>query len=210
MTTLRLAVGLGNPGDEYRGTRHNVGFEILDRVAKELGVRYSRFRGRGDSGKNLGHLAEDETRGFALLEPNTYMNLSGVAVASAKARFGLAPPSILVICDDFNLPLGRVRARPKGSAGGHNGLRSIIGSLGNDEFPRVRIGIGESRGGWEDYVLSRFTREERDALDPILRSASDAIVRWCLDGDLDRLMNALNAPAAGGSPKGDAPGAARS
>jgi peptidyl-tRNA hydrolase, PTH1 family len=194
MTILRLAVGLGNPGDEYRGTRHNVGFEAIERAARELSVGFTRLRGRGDSGKNLGVVAEDESRGFALLEPATYMNVSGVAVAAAERRFGVEPASILVICDDFHLSLGRIRVRPKGSAGGHNGLRSIIGSLGTDEFPRIRIGIGETEGPWEHYVLSRFRKEERPPITEAIEKTAEALARWCLDGDFNRLMNRLNSP----------------
>jgi PTH1 family peptidyl-tRNA hydrolase len=197
MTILRLAIGLGNPGDEYRGTRHNVGFEVIDRVARSLTVRLTRFRGRGDAGKPLGHVAEDESRGFALLEPSTFMNRSGAAAAAAKERFGLQDNAILVVCDDFHLALGRIRARPKGSAGGHNGLRSLIASLTTDEFPRVRIGIGEASGPWEAHVLSRFEPQERLTIHKAVEAVSEAVSRWCLDGDLERLMNALNSLGAG-------------
>jgi PTH1 family peptidyl-tRNA hydrolase len=200
MTILRLAVGLGNPGDEYRGTRHNVGFEVIERAARDLGVRFSRFRGRGDSGKNLGQVAEDEERGFAILEPTTFMNVSGVAVASACNRYGIEPSSILVICDDFHLSLGRLRVRPKGSAGGHNGLRSILGSLGTEEFPRIRIGIGETEGPWEHYVLSKFRKEERLPIEEAIETTVGALSRWCLDGDFARLMNSLNSPPGGAVP----------
>jgi PTH1 family peptidyl-tRNA hydrolase len=192
MTILRLAVGLGNPGSEYQSTRHNVGFEVIERVAKALSVRATRFRGRGDSGKTLGHVAEDEERGFALLEPSTFMNLSGTAVAAAKARYGLENGSILVICDDFHLALGRLRVRPKGSAGGHNGLKSIIGSLASEDFPRLRIGIGETQGAWERFVLSRFESEEKLTIHRALGAATQAAADWCLDGNLDKLMNSLN------------------
>lgn len=191
----RLVVGLGNPGDEYRATRHNVGFEVTARLARMLSLRPARFRARGDSGKSLGHVCEDEARRFVIMEPATFMNLSGVAVAAARERYGVQSPSILVICDDFNLPLGRIRVRPKGSAGGHNGLRSILGSLATDEFPRVRIGIGESPGPWQDFVLSRFTRDERPVVDAAVSAVADAVAKWCTDGDFDRLMNTLNAPA---------------
>ncbi|MBI3819148.1 MAG: aminoacyl-tRNA hydrolase [Planctomycetes bacterium] len=196
----RLIVGLGNPGDEYRGTRHNVGFEVIERVARLLNVRLERFRARGDSGKSLGHGCEDSTRGFALLEPSTYMNVSGVAVAAARDRYELNSPSILIICDDFHLPLGRIRVRPKGSAGGHNGLRSIIAMLGTDEFPRVRVGIGESPGPWQEFVLSRFARDERPVIERTISDSTDAIAAWCLSGDFDRLMNKLNAPPASQDP----------
>lgn len=199
MTILRVAVGLGNPGDEYRGTRHNVGFEVVERAARILSVRLSRFRGRGDAGKTLGHVAEDGGRGFAILEPSTFMNLSGVAVAAAKARFGVENSAILVVCDDFHLPLGKIRVRPKGSAGGHNGLKSIIAALGTEEFPRVRIGIGEASGAWEGHVLSRFEPQEREAIHAAVESASEAVVRWCLSGNLQSLMNALHSHGTGGS-----------
>ncbi|HKE02245.1 MAG TPA: aminoacyl-tRNA hydrolase [Planctomycetota bacterium] len=193
---LRLAVGLGNPGDEYRETRHNVGFEVIDRVAEALGVRLSRFRGRSGQGKNLGVAVEDPERGFALLEPHTFMNVSGAAVAAAADRFGAEPKSILVVCDDFHLPLGRIRVRPLGSSGGHNGLKSIIAQLATEEFPRARIGIGEARGSAETFVLTRFRRDERPAIEHAIDAVASSVSRWCLDGDLGRLMNELNAPAS--------------
>lgn len=192
---VRLVVGLGNPGDEYRGTRHNIGFEVVDHVADALGLRFDRFRARGDAGKALGHSANDPLGVFHLLKPATFMNLSGSAVVAAAVKFKVPPAAVLIVCDDFNLPLGRIRVRPKGSAGGHNGLKSIIALLATDEFPRVRVGIGESPGSWPDFVLSRFTREERLAIDPVVKRTSDAIARWCQVGDFARLMNDLNAPA---------------
>lgn len=195
MAIDRLVVGLGNPGEEYQGTRHNVGFDVVNRLAKTLSVRFERFRARGDSGKTLGRCAEDSERSFALLEPATFMNLSGVAVQAARERLGVPSSSILVICDDFHLALGRLRVRPKGSAGGHNGLRSIIGSLASEEFPRVRIGIGDAPGQWQDFVLSRFTREEKEIVEPAVGNTAAAVAKWCLDGDFDRLMNTLNAPS---------------
>ncbi|MFN0207545.1 MAG: aminoacyl-tRNA hydrolase [Planctomycetota bacterium] len=193
MPNTRIVVGLGNPGPEYRGTRHNVGFEVIERLAREVGVRFERFRQRGDSGKPLGKIAEDTIRGFALVEPSTFMNLSGVAVAAARDRYDSLPGEIVVVCDDFNLPLGRIRVRPKGSAGGHNGLKSIIASLATDEFPRVRIGLGGSPGNWEDFVLSTFTAEERETVLNAVTRVSDALAAWCVKGDFDQLMNILNA-----------------
>ncbi len=195
MTIQRLAVGLGNPDDEYVGTRHNVGFEVVDRVAAALSLSLSRFRGRSGAGKTLGQIAEDRTRGFALLEPTTYMNLSGLAVAAAADRFGVAPSAIVVVCDDFHLPLGRIRVRPSGGAGGHNGLKSILGSLATESFPRIRLGIGEARGNVERFVLSRFLPAERREIGGSIETIARELARWCIDGDLDRLMNVLNVPA---------------
>lgn len=195
MSILRLVVGLGNPGEEYAGTRHNVGFDVVERIARDLGVRLGRFRGRFGAGKTLGEIGEDSGRGFALLEPTTYMNLSGSAVSAARDRFGIEPANILVICDDFHLDLARIRVRPNGSAGGHNGLKSIIGSLATDQFPRVRIGIGEVRGVTENFVLSKFNTAERKVISDTVETVAGHVARWCESGDLNRLMNALNAPA---------------
>lgn len=160
-----------------------------------------RFRSRGDSGKTLGHIADDPKRGFALLEPSTYMNASGVAVAAARDLYQIEPRNIMVICDDFNLPLGRVRVRPKGSAGGHNGLKSIIASLATDEFPRVRLGLGGTSGDWESFVLSGFTSGERAAMAESFERVAQAVSRWCVDGDFDRLMNELNVPPPDPAPE---------
>ena len=193
---MRIAVGLGNPDDEYRATRHNVGFEVLDRVARELSVRMGRFRGRSGVGKTLARAAEDPDRDFVLLEPLTYMNLSGTAVAAARDRYSAEPSQILVVCDDLHLPVGRIRVRPGGGSGGHNGLKSIRGALATEDYPRVRIGIGEASGPSEQYVLSRFSSGERPAIEAALESAARAVARWCLDGDLSLLMNTLNAPAS--------------
>lgn len=164
-----LIVGLGNPGAEYAGTRHNVGFELIDRLAKVHGVRIDVRKHRAVYGFGMidGHPV-------ALVKPLTYMNLSGQAVAAIMRSFGLKPGSVLVVADDMDLPIGRVRMKPKGGPGGHNGHRSIIASVGTQEYPRIRIGIGKE-GEAVDHVLSRFTPHERDSID----AAIDRSIRGC-------------------------------
>lgn len=166
---VRMLVGLGNPGRKYQGTRHNVGFEVLDRLAAGGGAAFeSRLRWQASVAK----LPD----GTWLLKPGTFMNLSGRAVQSAAAFFKLPPESLLVIFDDASLPLGTLRFREGGSHGGHNGARSIIESLGCDRFPRLKIGIGGSdQGKLTGHVLGRFREDERDALENALARAVDAV-----------------------------------
>jgi len=170
-----LIVGLGNPGDEYRNTRHNLGFRVVEELA-------GRWRGRffgTELALETGWLdpgCEDGTR-VKLLKPMTYMNRSGLAVAAALRKEGVDPEQTLVICDDVNLPFGKLRIRLKGSDGGHNGLASVIESLGTQEFPRLRVGIGANfePGGMVEYVLSEFEPEEEEELPEILERACDAV-----------------------------------
>ena len=162
-----MVVGLGNPGRRYQATRHNVGFEVLDRLAGDASFE-SRVRWQASSAK----LAD----GTLLLKPGTFMNLSGRAVQAAAAFFKLPPESLLVVFDDVSLPLGTLRFREGGGHGGHDGVRSIIESLGSDQFPRLKIGIGESGAGkLVGHVLGRFREDERDALEKALARAVDAV-----------------------------------
>jgi len=155
-----LIVGLGNIGDEYSDTRHNIGFTILDAFAAESGVTFS--------DKRYGSVAETRYRGrtFVLLKPSTYMNLSGNAVRDWLNRENIPAENLLVIVDDLALPLGSIRMRPKGSDGGHNGLAHINSVLGTNEYARIRIGIGNgfSKGKQVNYVLGRWTSEEKELL----------------------------------------------
>ena len=178
-----LIVGLGNPGPEYRGTRHNLGFELVDRLAETLGIKVSqrRFKSRYGVGD-----------GVALMKPLTYMNLSGQAVAPMAKHFSVPPERVLVISDDTDLAEGRVRLKPKGSAGGHNGHKSIIQSLGTQEYPRLKIGIG--RVGKEetiDHVLGGFTPEERSLMNDALSRGEKAILAVLREG-LEAGMNIAN------------------
>jgi PTH1 family peptidyl-tRNA hydrolase len=190
--TIKLVVGLGNPGSKYQGTRHNIGFELVDRLAE--GGSSPPF-----SRKFEGQLAEIEIdfRRVLLLKPETFMNLSGRSVGQAMRFFKLAATDLLVICDDLSLPLGKLRLRPGGSDGGQKGLRDIASHLGTDQFPRLRIGIGD-RDNVEasDYVLSRFRSSERPLINDALILASQAVAVWVTRG-IDAAMNRFNGPVAG-------------
>ena len=188
----KLVVGLGNPGSKYEGTRHNIGFEVVDRLADGgSGARFAR--------KFEGLLAEAEIdfRRVLLLKPETFMNLSGRSVAQAVRFYKLGLADVLVICDDLNLPLGKLRLRGGGSDGGQKGLRDISAQLGSEEYARLRIGIGE-RGPVDatDFVLSRFRSAERPAIDDALILASQAVAVWATQG-LAAAMNRFNGPAGG-------------
>jgi peptidyl-tRNA hydrolase, PTH1 family len=195
MTRLTLLVGLGNPGDRYVGTRHNVGFLVLDRLAAGAGTG---FRPQPRLQGELADVGSGDQR-LRLLKPTTYMNNSGQSVRASLDWFGWGPEQLLVIVDDMDLPLGRLRLRASGSAGGHNGLRSIIQHLGSDAFARLRIGIGapgespvERRERTVGHVLGRFTDGERPLLDQVLQEVVDGIDRIQRLG-LERAGNRINA-----------------
>lgn len=171
---MKILIGLGNPGEKYRRTRHNLGFMVIDKLAERLGVESYRRRFQSLlAEKNL-----DEER-FLLVKPQTYVNKSGLAVKKILEHCPCSLDSIMVICDDLNLPLGRLRMRRKGSSGGHKGLESIIYELGSSEFPRLRIGIGPPPGAEaRDYVLSPFLKGEEEELEGVLDRACQALVEW--------------------------------
>lgn len=166
---LKLVVGLGNPGREYQNTRHNIGWHVLDLLASTFGKTFKAER------KWKGETAE--VPGTILLKPLTYMNLSGESVAPLAKYYKLPLESILVVYDDMALPLGRLRLRAKGSAGGHNGLQSIIQHLGTQEVPRLRIGIGGPANdpSWVGHVLGTFREEERPVVESTVRQAAEAV-----------------------------------
>ena len=184
-----MIVGLGNPGDEYDGTRHNVGFELLDTLARELGLLFeSPRRLVGYTGPRQFTVAVDDDRRLLLVKPTTFMNLSGRAVAPL-ARWGeVAPEDVLVAYDDMDLDFGRLRIRPHGGHGGHNGMRSIVECLATDRFPRLRIGIGRPRTDAARHVLERFAAKEREEMDVVLAEAAEAVLFWLSSGDLDECM----------------------
>ena len=190
MASVKLVVGLGNPGTKYQGTRHNIGFELVDRLAR--GGSSSSF-----SRKFEGQAAEIEIdyRRVMLLKPETFMNLSGRCVGQAVRFLKLPLADILVVCDDLSLPLGKLRLRPAGSDGGQKGLRDITSHLGSDQFSRLRIGIGDQeQADAADFVLSRFRASERPAIDDALIVASQAVAVWVTQG-IDAAMNRFNGPA---------------
>lgn len=191
MAKIQLIVGLGNPGSKYDRTRHNVGFEVLDRLAKDWQLSWQ------EQGRFKGWFAEGPLLGAGkvrLLKPNTYMNRSGEAMGAVCNWFKLPPESVLVVYDDMDLPVGRLRLRASGSAGGHNGIKSAIAQLGTQDFPRVRLGIGRADGAQKDtigHVLGKFAPAERQVLDEVLLLAARA-VEVALKSDFERAMNEYN------------------
>jgi PTH1 family peptidyl-tRNA hydrolase len=182
---VKVIVGLGNPGQAYAHTRHNVGFDVLDIFAKRHRVRVLNRRNRALVG-TFEHVGEE----IMLVKPQTYMNDSGSAVGAIVRGRHLDPGDILVVYDDMDLPLGKVRIRPSGSSGGHKGMTSIIHSIHSTEFPRIRIGIGR-QGEAIEHVLSRFNRRDRAAIDEALSAAADALDMMLEEG-LEMAMNAYN------------------
>lgn len=174
---MKLIVGLGNAGPEYKATRHNVGFEVVDAVAVRHSVDVSgeKFHGWFGQGKVSGERV-------ALLKPTTLMNRSGRAVLAAGRFFKIELSDLLVIVDDFALPLGRLRMRESGSAGGHNGLQDIIDTLSSEQWSRLRVGIGDALGGATSHVLGKFTKREQARVARIVQRAADAVECWVSAG----------------------------
>ena len=185
---MTIVVGLGNPGRRYQGTRHNIGFAVADEVARRHQAEFE--GGRGDAltarcGRGPGSVL--------VVKPLTMMNLSGGAVAAVAGFYKVDPAAILVAADDVNLPLGRLRLRARGTAGGHNGLKSIIACLGTEQFPRVRVGVGrgDPRRDLADHVLARFDDDERDEVDRAIARAADAVETFLAEG-IEAAMNRYN------------------
>lgn len=172
-----LIVGLGNPGPQYVKTRHNVGFDVIEHLAREAGAKLDLRKHRAAY-----TVAKIEDVGVVLVKPMTFMNLSGQAVAAVAREYGIHPADILVIADDLDLPVGKVRMKPKGGAGGHNGHRSIIDALGTQEYPRIRIGIGKGGPSTVDHVLDRFQPDERKTIDEAIEVAAEGARLWVRDG----------------------------
>lgn len=187
---MKLIVGLGNPGPEYRDTRHNVGFLVADELARRW--RLSDAWREKFEALHVRTTVADEA--VIVAKPLTFMNLSGQAVAGLAGFYKIDPADVLVVTDDVALPLGRLRARPEGSAGGHNGLKSIIQHLGTQAFPRVRVGVGrgDDRRDLADHVLGRFEAGERDTVSAAVLRAADASERFLADG-IERVMSVFNA-----------------
>ena len=185
---MKVIVGLGNPGPQYKWTRHNLGYLVLDKLARDIGADFSKE-------KHQGLLAEGVAAGgrLLLIKPLTYMNHSGDCVAPAVHNKVNGPAEVLVVTDDVNLPLGRVRIRAGGSAGGHNGLKSLIERLGSSDFPRIRLGVGDDRatGDLADHVLASFRPEEKETVEQMIGRAVDAALMWAQHG-VERAMNEYN------------------
>jgi len=185
---MKLVVGLGNPGRRYEGTRHNVGFIVVRELARAhgTGTVKSRFQGETVDADIGGEKA-------LLLTPSTFMNLSGASVLAARDFYKIPLEDIVVVCDDLNLPLAKLRIRAAGSAGGQKGLEDIIRRLGTDEFSRLRIGIGTPPNGWSwpDFVLSKFTKEELPEMELAVARAAEATGVWAREG-VKTCMNRYN------------------
>ena len=187
---MKLIVGLGNPGREYRETRHNVGFMIVDEIAR----RHSLTLALAPSQVPDAFIAKKYgAEPLLVAKPLTFMNRSGDAVAALSHYYDIAPADLLVVVDEVALPFGRLRARPRGSAGGHNGLKSVIDRLGTTEFPRLRLGVGrgDSRRDLADHVLSKFESDEQAVLEEFITRAADAAEMFAAAG-IEKVMNAYN------------------
>ncbi|MEZ5365074.1 MAG: aminoacyl-tRNA hydrolase [Bryobacterales bacterium] len=190
---MHLIVGLGNPGPEYALTPHNLGFLTIDRLAEDAGIRVV----RPEAGALVG-LGEIAGKPVVLAKPLSFMNLSGGPVKKLLEKYGLGPDRLLVIVDELDLPWGSMRLKPKGSAAGHNGMKSILGSLGTADFPRLRLGIHPGRpiGNGAQYVLRQFRSAEEKELEDILSRAAD-VVRLYLSGGAEKAMAVANRRADG-------------
>ncbi len=189
---MKIIVGIGNPGREYAGTRHNVGFDVLDAFARAHG--FGGWRGRFHSEATEGRVCGETV---LLLKPETYVNESGRALRAALDWYGASMQDVIIVVDDFNLPCGRLRVRSGGRSGGHRGLESIAAHAGTDEVPRLKIGIGRpgvTRCG-RDFVLSRFAPEERRAVEETVARAVRALEVWMRHG-IERCQNEFNADAS--------------
>ena len=185
---MKLVAGLGNPGAQYRGTRHNVGFDVIDLLVTRHGLGFEAAPAAAVQAK---WRLDGDT--VLLAKPLTYMNLSGPALAELARYYRIELPDVLVVSDDVNLPLGRLRARPGGSEGGHNGLRSIAEAFGTIEYARLRVGVGRGDGRRDlaDHVLAKFELDERPEIEGAVARAADAVEAWIRRG-IDDVMNVYN------------------
>jgi PTH1 family peptidyl-tRNA hydrolase len=194
---VKLIVGLGNPGGEYRVTRHNVGFMVADDLARRYGLSWAMGPSQVPETFVAKRFPSGEFPALLLAKPLTYMNRSGDAVAALVRYFDVVTDDLLVVVDDVTLPFGRLRARARGSAGGHNGLKSVAERLGTIDFPRLRLGVGrgDSRRDLADHVLSTFEAGERAELESFITKAADAAEMFAVK-DIDAVMNAYNPDVA--------------
>ena len=183
---MLVVFGLGNPGDRYRQSRHNLGKDVVSALAQDLGLSVT-------AGAGEFFYSRDPRRNLCLVVPTTYVNTSGVSASQALGAFDADPENFLVVCDDFSLPLGTIRIRKSGSGGGHNGLVSIIYQLGTQDFPRLRLGVGPLPPGVDaaDFVLSRFEPGDEDLVQKIKETAAEAVLAVGRDG-IDKAMNTYN------------------
>ncbi len=188
MEKLYVVAGLGNPGGKYENTRHNVGFDAIDILSARYGIKVSKLRHKALTG-------EGDIKGARVLlaKPQTFMNLSGESIREIVDWYKIPVHNLILIYDDVDLPLGRLRIRPKGSSGTHNGMKSVIYQLQSDDFPRIRIGINKAPEGWElaDYVLSRFTQDERKIINESIIKSAEAAAAIVSSG-VETAMNTYN------------------
>lgn len=191
---MKLVVGLGNPGRDYRDTRHNVGFMVVDEVARRHGLTWGSAPSQVPEALVVKRFGPEP---LLLAKPLSYMNRSGDVVAALSGYYDVAMADVLVVVDEAALPFGRLRARARGSAGGHNGLKSVIARLGTDQFPRLRVGVGRGDGRRDlaDHVLSKFEAGERAELEGVIARAADAVEMFAAAG-IDKVMSAYNPDAA--------------
>ena len=190
---MKLIVGLGTIGREYENTRHNIGFMVVDELAKRLGVTF----GKEDRSAYYAEYRAPEK--ILIIKPTTYMNLSGIAVGAYANFYHIAPEDIAVIQDDMDLPVGHLRIRRKGSAGGHNGIKSITEHLGTEEYPRFKIGIGHpdrNNKAVINHVLHQFQGEDKAAIESAVKAMAEALELWLKDGDLNAVMTKYNTKKA--------------
>ena len=181
-----LIVGLGNPGKEYAGTRHNIGFEAVDYIADKYNIELNRIKFKGIFGEGM-----INGKKVILLKPTTYMNLSGDSIREVVNFYKIPNEDIIVIYDDISLEVGRLRIREKGSHGGHNGIKSIIANLSSDVFPRVKIGVGGPKGDLVSHVLGKFSNSEIEVLRESIIATSEAVAT-ILSRDTKEAMNKFN------------------
>ncbi len=182
-----LIVGLGNPGDEYKDTLHNCGFAVVDALAEKLGKKIEKLECRA-----LTCVTQINGEKTVLAKPLTYMNESGVAVASLMARYHMTPDDLIVCYDDIDIGRYTVRVRLSGSAGTHNGMRSVVADIGTEKFRRLRVGVGGNEYDLKDYVLSRITKEDKPHFAEVFSKAADVLYTYLTTGDGDRLMREGN------------------
>lgn len=186
---MKLIVGLGNPGRQYEKTRHNIGFQAIDKLSDDFGIRLDQAKHKGIFG-----IGNRDGERVILLKPLTYMNLSGESIRAVMDYYQIEIEDLAVIYDDLDLPVGRIRLRQKGSAGGHNGIKSTIAHLGTQNFNRIRVGISRPQNGMTitDYVLGDFTKEEQNIMDDVIDKCADACKQWIKSPFL-KVMNEFNA-----------------
>ena len=181
-----LIVGLGNIGKEYEGTRHNIGFEAIDYISKKYNIDINRKKFKGEYGE--GFIGREKV---ILLKPSTYMNLSGESIIEVMNFYKLSNEEIIVLYDDISLEVGKLRVRDKGSAGGHNGIKSIIACIGSDVFSRIKIGVGQPKGDLVSHVLGKFSKDENEILSEVIKVTSEG-VEIIMKNDIKEAMNKLN------------------